>query len=52
VLLYTDRPVGGTDWRYAALAPDRARLTELEVRLAAALRAAAPVEPSGGIRAR
>ncbi|OKK23853.1 hypothetical protein AMK09_11740 [Streptomyces sp. CB02488] len=37
VLLYADRPVHGTDWRYAALATDRARLTEVEAGLAAAL---------------
>ncbi|MEE4544081.1 peptide ligase PGM1-related protein [Streptomyces sp. V4-01] len=37
VLFYTDRPVGGLGWRYAALAADHVRLAELEVRLAAAL---------------
>ncbi|MFG3283244.1 peptide ligase PGM1-related protein [Streptomyces sp. NPDC048111] len=37
VLLYTDRPKDGRGWRYAALAPDRARLAELEARLTAAL---------------
>jgi pre ATP-grasp domain-containing protein/pheganomycin biosynthesis PGM1-like protein len=36
VLLYADRPVDGSGWRYAAVAPDPTRLTELEVRLAAA----------------
>ncbi|MFJ4857832.1 peptide ligase PGM1-related protein [Streptomyces sp. NPDC088730] len=37
VLLYTDRPAGGSGWRYTALATDHARLTELEAGLAAAL---------------
>ncbi|WP_411120377.1 hypothetical protein [Streptomyces sp. 058-1L] len=37
ILLYTDRPHDGRSWRYAALAPTAARLTELEVRLTAAL---------------
>ncbi|MYT82436.1 ATP-grasp domain-containing protein [Streptomyces sp. MnatMP-M77] len=37
VLLYADRPLDGRSWRYAALAPTHNRLTELEVRLAAAL---------------
>jgi len=42
VLLYTDRPLNGTGWRYAAFAGAPARLTGLEVRLAAAL------GPAGG----
>ncbi|MEU0381476.1 peptide ligase PGM1-related protein [Streptomyces cyaneofuscatus] len=37
VLLYADRPTDGRSWRYTALAPTHTRLTELEVRLAAAL---------------
>ncbi|WP_217229886.1 peptide ligase PGM1-related protein [Streptomyces anulatus] len=37
VLLYADRPLDGRSWRYAALARTHHRLTELEVRLAAAL---------------
>ncbi len=37
VLLYADRPANGNGWRYTALATDHARLTELEVGLAAAL---------------
>ncbi|SHM80736.1 preATP grasp domain-containing protein [Actinacidiphila paucisporea] len=37
VILYADAPPDGVSWRYAALAADRARLTEVEVRLAAAL---------------
>ncbi|MCT2591969.1 peptide ligase PGM1-related protein [Streptomyces sp. N2-109] len=37
VLLYADRPVNGSGWRYTALAPHHTRLAELEVRLAAAL---------------
>lgn len=37
VVLYADRPPDGVNWRYVALAADHARLTELEVRLAAAL---------------
>ncbi|MEW1614149.1 MULTISPECIES: peptide ligase PGM1-related protein [unclassified Streptomyces] len=36
VLLYADRPLDGRGWRYTALAPTHTRLTELEVRLAAA----------------
>ncbi|WP_327286834.1 peptide ligase PGM1-related protein [Streptomyces sp. NBC_01198] len=37
VLLYADCPPDGRGWRYAALARDHTRLTELEVRLAASL---------------
>ncbi|PVC80077.1 peptide ligase PGM1-related protein [Streptomyces sp. CS131] len=37
VLLYADRPLDSRSWRYAAVAPTHHRLTELEVRLAAAL---------------
>ncbi|MGW7587592.1 preATP grasp domain-containing protein [Streptomyces rubiginosohelvolus] len=37
VLFYADRPPDCRNWRYAALAPTHNRLTELEVRLAAAL---------------
>lgn len=37
VLLYADHPLNSSGWRYAALAPDHTRLTELEVRLATAL---------------
>ena len=37
VLLYADRPVDGTGWRYAAVAADHHRLDELESRLTLAL---------------
>lgn len=37
ILLFTDLPHDSRSWRYAALAPTAARLTELEVRLTAAL---------------
>jgi Pre ATP-grasp domain/PGM1 C-terminal domain len=37
VILYTDAPTDGTGWRYAAFATGRPHLTELELRLAAAL---------------
>ncbi|MYS86238.1 peptide ligase PGM1-related protein [Embleya scabrispora] len=36
VILYTDRPVDGAGWRYAAMAAGRTGLIELETRLAAA----------------
>ncbi|MEE4543478.1 peptide ligase PGM1-related protein [Streptomyces sp. V4-01] len=52
VLLYADRPADSINWRYAALAADRARLTELEARLVAAFGAAPPRPADGGIRAR
>ncbi|WP_329181688.1 peptide ligase PGM1-related protein [Streptomyces sp. NBC_01477] len=37
VIFYADAPANGTDWRYAAFAADHGRLTEVEVRLTAAL---------------
>ncbi|MFD9006556.1 peptide ligase PGM1-related protein [Streptomyces sp. NPDC059582] len=40
VLLYTDRPVNGSGWRYVAIAADHSRLASLEGRLAATLKPA------------